>query len=1136
MPRIIAPATPEFAGYTGVHPIAKGGFGASTEAGIKANLGTIDKTDTSAGGIVKIGEDGVAQGMQDVTVIADFTTIFGPQYFEYTEPTKYEITSYTPFKSYSAFIKELPEVEVIIQDEYLFIPAGIELDTITLVVNGREVELTRIPSGISVPTIKVNGFRDTTYDYLQVVASEFKSEYGKEAGSIQVQVSTTSGFTNIIKDQTVASLQAVDGVVMELPKGTAYYVRVRMSDSDGRWSDWSAASSVTAASLPNNIATPTLSAKGYLDSDQIEITSTASKMLSRSGMTHASSDWQISSNSGFTALVANVATSTTSLRSIVSTFASTAEVFYARTRQRNSAGQTSAWSNVVTINKSEMFPSIPYIFSGRMVSGTMDPIDGTRSMSSDYEANTVAININYDGTKSKYAIYKRDKDTWKIIQYIETLDYSVDSVNTDHGSIFSYDGSYFVIGNATEREYGAVRIYKFVNGQYQFVGKVVNPESVKLTYFGTISKISNDGEFLIIGAFRHTSNTGKAYFYKFENGVYVLKQTLSETEVKVQERYGHNFMLSEDKMFLVVNAMQTVTDGGTLYIYKYNGSTWVKLSKLTGKSINANIGGFALGVNGTKDLSKLYLSSRRDLVGGVANGSSLHEFTKNGETWTYTATINPPIHKPSMEFGASTTVARNGNRLYVPYSSITTYEGSLHVYDRDGTSWKLVETIKSPKPEIGDVFARSQIVTKDEEFLLVNCANVNGNIPGILIYKRQTEKYQRSKTVYPDNIANNIQLGISASVSDDGKYAAVGAINETVNSIMSGSVHIYKFVNGEWVKETVLVPADAARDDQFGYSCKFNSDGTRIAIASRLDDDKGNNSGSVYVYSRSGSVWTQEAKLVVNNGAAGEQNFCVRMDSSGSTIVVGVPYHNNGSTASAGRAVIYTRTGTTWTQSAALTSPRTTYPGLFGMQVDISSDGAIIAVGEASVSHTNTLPGKVYVYRKVTSTQWNLEATLSESVEVTNHNFGFSVSISGDNKYIVVSAVHAHDKQYRAGAVEIFEYKTGSWTFLQRLLPEVVAAYSYYGTRVAISGDGKSLFVGSDGASYQGYKTGLVYKYKLENNLWVFDRLVISPLNPNGGSYGFPVVCSKDARVLIVGQRVMPYNSYTAVGTAHIFY
>ena len=102
------------------------------------------------------------------------------------------------------------------------------------------------------------------------------------------------------------------------------------------------------------------------------------------------------------------------------------------------------------------------------------------------------------------------------------------------------------------------------------------------------------------------------------------------------------------------------------------------------------------------------------------------------------------------------------------------------------------------------------------------------------------------------------------------------------------------------------------------YSVAIAGD-TIVVGASDDDNDNGTNSGSAYVFTRTGTTWTEQAKLTASDGAAVDY-FGRSVAIAGDTIVVGAYLMMTDNGTSSGSAYVFTRTGTTWTEQAKLTA------------------------------------------------------------------------------------------------------------------------------------------------------------------------------------------------------------------------
>ena len=149
---------------------------------------------------------------------------------------------------------------------------------------------------------------------------------------------------------------------------------------------------------------------------------------------------------------------------------------------------------------------------------------------------------------------------------------------------------------------------------------------------------------------------------------------------------------------------------------------------------------------------------------------------------------------------------------------------------------------------------------------------------------------------------------LSNSLSVSGDTLVVGAYLADVVGIDSGAAYVFDRNGGTWTEQVKLVPSDAASKDLFGQAVSL--DGDAIIVGSFFDDDLGSHSGSAYIFRGSGSVWSEEAKLLASDGAEADQ-FGFSASISGNVVVVGAPFDDDAGLDS-GSAYIYRWNGTSW--------------------------------------------------------------------------------------------------------------------------------------------------------------------------------------------------------------------------------
>ncbi|CAK0905906.1 unnamed protein product [Prorocentrum cordatum] len=193
-------------------------------------------------------------------------------------------------------------------------------------------------------------------------------------------------------------------------------------------------------------------------------------------------------------------------------------------------------------------------------------------------------------------------------------------------------------------------------------------------------------------------------------------------------------------------------------------------------------------------------------------------------------------------------------------------------------------------------------------------------------------------------------FGYSVAVSSDGARVVVGAIGEEDSS--SGSAYVLDGTTGERLLK--LVASDGAAGDYFGVSVAVSSDGARVVVGANRDDDQGTDSGSAYVLD--GTTGERLLKLVASDGAFG---YSVAVSSDGARVVVGARGDDDQGSSS-GSAYVFD--GTTGERLLKLVASDGAAEDEFGYSVAVSSDGARVVVGAIFDNDQGTSSGSAYVF------------------------------------------------------------------------------------------------------------------------------------------------------------------------------
>ena len=226
--------------------------------------------------------------------------------------------------------------------------------------------------------------------------------------------------------------------------------------------------------------------------------------------------------------------------------------------------------------------------------------------------------------------------------------------------------------------------------------------------------------------------------------------------------------------------------------------------------------------------------------------------------------------------------------------------GSAYVFKRTGASWAQETKLLPSDGAAFDFFGKSVSISGDYAVVGAQEDDDNGTNSGsAYVFKRAGASWAQETKLLPSDGATIDVFGISVSISGD--YAVVGAHRDRDNGSFSGSAYVFKRTDVTWTQEAKLLPSDGAADDQFGISVSISGD--YAVVGAQENDDNGSNSGSAYLFKRSGTSWAQETKLLASDGAAADE-FGRSVSISGDYAVVGA-WRDNDNGTDAGSAYLY---------------------------------------------------------------------------------------------------------------------------------------------------------------------------------------------------------------------------------------
>jgi len=449
--------------------------------------------------------------------------------------------------------------------------------------------------------------------------------------------------------------------------------------------------------------------------------------------------------------------------------------------------------------------------------------------------------------------------------------------------------------------------------------------------------------------------------------------------------------------------------------------------------------------------------------------------------WTQEARIVPPDTAPGDRFGA--TVYISGDEILIGAPGKNNGQGAVYFYQRKFQGqqpiWVLQYIFLAPDGTPGDEFGASFVIINSQPNPWVDHAVIGAPGKGagaIYLYALDrnvavpTWSFTIKITAGDGAAGDRFGAAVYANRTADGNFITIGAPNDDDKGTDSGSVYVYysTIPPGTWTLEQKIVPADGQAGDQFGFALQFIR---LLIVGAPGDDDSGADSGSAYIFQRNNvnENWPQTTKLT--GEAAGDQfgtdvEMFIDWDA-----FIGAP-GADGSAADTGAAYLYTNNGTSWSFERQFTSPESATGDHYGENIAIGDKyalvGAPLEVGDGTAS------GAVYSYSENSS--WNQNAKITRYTTLIDQRFGSSIAVDGNSAIVGAPATDS------SSITTLFAYNGSQWLQQGRFTVDNGGSSSRFGAAVGISGDIALTSAPDNDTLAQ--NAGTVYVYGRSNSIW----------------------------------------------------
>ena len=389
---------------------------------------------------------------------------------------------------------------------------------------------------------------------------------------------------------------------------------------------------------------------------------------------------------------------------------------------------------------------------------------------------------------------------------------------------------------------------------------------------------------------------------------------------------------------------------------------------------------------------------------------AVYVFTRSGASWSQQAYLKASNTDNGDVFGSSVSLSSDGNTLAISATgedsnatgvdgdqtdNSAAASGATYVFVHSGTSWSQQAYIKASNAGVSDGFGSSVSLGEDGNTLAIGATSEDSNATGIngdqtnntaaiagaaYVYIRSGTSWSQQAYIKASNTDAGDHFGLIVSLSTDGNTLAVSAQSEasnasgingdqTDNSVAdSGAAYVFVRSGVNWSQQAYIKASNAEANEYFSYSMNLSADGNTLAVGTPYEDsnavgingDQTNNSavtaGAAYVFSRTGTSWSQQAYIKASNAEANDWfGVMLSLSANGNTLAVGGSNDDSNATGingdqanntvtGSGAVYVFERSGTSWSQQTYLKASTTGIYDSFAWPT-LSGDSNTLAVG-----------------------------------------------------------------------------------------------------------------------------------------------------------------------------------------------
>lgn len=376
---------------------------------------------------------------------------------------------------------------------------------------------------------------------------------------------------------------------------------------------------------------------------------------------------------------------------------------------------------------------------------------------------------------------------------------------------------------------------------HQLTSKLIGNGSTLTSYQGTSVSLSNDGKIAIIGGSVNNDSEGAVWVYSFNGSNFVQLSSLVGSNSIGKASQGFSASISGDGKTIIIGGIKDNSDAGASWVYTYNGSNFVEVSKLVGTgAIGKAMQGYS---------SSLSNDGKVAVIGGPKDNNNL------GATWVYSYNGNNFIQikkivvtsaiGTDIQQGRSVSVSGDGNTIIIGAIYDNRFEGAAWIYTYNGSNFVYLNKLIGSGAINGALQGQSVNLSDNGKIAIVGGRDDNTSIGAVWVYTYNGNNFvQLTKLISTNVIGLSVYQGYSVDISGDGNTIITGGFGD---NFFTGASWVYTYNGSNFIEsQKIIGKGPGLSISQQGVSVSLSFDG-KVALIGGPQDN--NYIGAAWVFS-----------------------------------------------------------------------------------------------------------------------------------------------------------------------------------------------------------------------------------------------------------------------------------------------